>query len=406
MEGWDVIASPVTDRFQSLDILRGIAILGIFAVNILAFGFTFHVLANPSVVPVYNDAFGEFWYALSVTVFHQKFITIFSALFGAGIVLMLGEEKASPKISIHRRRMFWLLVIGMVHAHLFWYGDILVPYAVIGFLVARSRIWRVRNLLIAACILILINFGMFMLQGVSTQYMSPEELAEMKLQMWAPTRELLQVEYEKFRAGFFERIPFTIGNSVFFQIIQLVGFGARTAALMMIGMVLYRVGFLTLRWGVVPYLLLGVICSALGLFGSYWAVSHHHATDFSMAESLSGQAAIYWASLIQAFGYAAFIMGICKIDAFKVLCAPFAAMGRMALSNYLASTLIGVLIFYGPPGLGKIGTMNFSQLAMIVGANWVFMLIWSSFWLSIFRFGPAEWIWRSLTYWRLQPMFK
>ncbi|MEO1136007.1 MAG: DUF418 domain-containing protein, partial [Pseudomonadota bacterium] len=78
----------------------------------------------------------------------------------------------------------------------------------------------------------------------------------------------------------------------------------------------------------------------------------------------------------------------------------------MALSNYLLSTIIGVGIFYGPPGLGKIGTVSFEGLAMTVGAVWLFILAWSPIWLMVFRFGPFEWLWRTLTYGRLQPLLK
>ncbi len=400
-------AGPIADRYESLDVLRGVAILGIFAVNIVAFGYTFQVLGNPSIVSAFEEPGGSFWWSISSGFFTHKFITIFSGLFGAGIVLMLGEEKSSPKTPIHRRRMFWLFMIGMVHAHLLWYGDILVPYAVTGFLIARARVWRSRTLVIVGTLLVIFNFGLFYLQDFSLGMMSPEEFKEMSEQMWSPPPDVLQAEIEKFRLGFFERIPHTIGNSLIFQGVQTIGFGFRTAGVMMFGIALYKTGFLTLRWRLSTYAILGVVCTALGLAGSLWGTHHHLMTEFNMLEVFPGQAALYWGSLFQSFGYAALVMLVCSFGGLiQLLRIPFAAAGRMALSNYLASTIIGILIFYGPPGLGKIGTMDYSQLAAVVGGVWLFILVWSSMWMALFRFGPAEWIWRSLTYGRLQPVLK
>lgn len=398
-------ASPASNRHESLDVLRGVAILGIFAVNIIGFGYTFQVFGNPSATPAFYEQGGAFWWMVSTGLFTQKFITIFSALFGAGIIMMLGEEKASPKIPIHRRRMFWLVVFGMLHAHLLWYGDILFPYAIIGFLVARSRIWRSRSLIIIGTILVILNFGLVALQGMAPTFMPPEEFIEMKNQTWAPPPEVLQAEMDKYRFGFFERIPFTVGNSLMFQVVQTLGFGLRTAGMMMFGMVLYRSGFLTLQWRPRLYGVLGLIFTVIGVLGSFWSAHHHIETEFSMLELFSGQAVLYWASLIQAFGYASLVMAICTIGGLKILRMPFAAAGRMALSNYLASTIIGVMVFFGPPGLGRIGSMDFPGLARVVGGVWLFILIWSPIWLAVFRFGPAEWLWRTLTYGRLQPVF-
>jgi uncharacterized protein len=125
-----------------------------------------------------------------------------------------------------------------------------------------------------------------------------------------------------------------------------------------------------------------------------------------MFELFNGQAAQYWASLPHAFGYAALVMALCKLPFLALLRAPFAAAGRMALSNYLACSIIGALLYYGPPGLGLIGKVNYTQMAVTVAVVWLAILVWSPLWLALFRFGPFEWLWRSLTYWRLQPLLK
>ena len=401
-----MIAAPKTDRFESLDVLRGVAILGIFAVNILAFGFPWYAISNPTIFP---DAFnngGDFWWTLSTGAFQFKFITLFSAMFGAGIVLMVGEEPDSDKLPIHRRRMFWLLVIGIVHCYVIWYGDILAPYAIAGFLAAGARKWPVRQLLAVAAILIILNFGLYYLQDISLRYMSSEELAELVDQMWAPTPEKLQAEIDIYRSNIFERFPHAAFNALMAHLMQGGFLMMRTIGVMMIGMALYKSGFLTLRWPPMRYLAIGVIATAIGAAGSFWGTRNFINVEFNILAVFPGQAALYWSSLVQAFGYASLIMFLCTIPTLKLLRAPFAAAGRMALSNYLASSIIGVLIFYGPPGLGKFASFSFADLAKVVGGVWLFILIWSPIWLSIFRFGPAEWAWRSLSYGWPQPMLE
>ncbi len=399
-------AGPRQERFESLDVLRGVAILGIFAVNILAFGFPWYAISNPTIVPELYRQGGAFWWTVSETLFQMKFITLFTAMFGAGVVLMVGEEKPSPKTAIHRTRMFWLFVIGMIHNYVFWYGDILVPYAIAGLIVAGARTWTPRRLLIVAAVLIALNFGVLYAQQFAFQYMSPEELDTMIAQMWAPPPDALEEEFELYRSGFFERVGPTAFDSFMSQIMQGLIFALRTIGIMMAGMALYKSGFLTLRWSAGVYFGLGAACAGIGAAGSYWAAQHSMSAGFDMLQSYPSSAALYWASLVQSFGYAALVMGLCTIAKLKPLRAPFAAAGRMALTNYLASTFIGVFIFYGPPGLGKIGTMGFDGLAKVVAGVWLFILVWSPIWLALFRFGPFEWLWRTLTYGRAQPILR
>ncbi len=125
-----------------------------------------------------------------------------------------------------------------------------------------------------------------------------------------------------------------------------------------------------------------------------------------MLKMLPAQSALMVGSLFQAFGYAALIMALCKIPSLGIVRLPFAAAGRMALTNYLMCSFIGVFLYFGPPGLGKIAAVSYDEMAKTVLIVWVGMLIWSPLWLAIFRFGPFEWLWRSLSYWRPQPLIK
>jgi len=397
---------PRKDRHESLDVLRGVAILGIFAVNILAFGFPWYALSNPA---LFSDAFnngGAFWWSLSTTLFQFKFITLFSVMFGAGLVLFIGEDKPTPRTPLHRRRMFWLFIFGMLHNYLLWYGDILVAYAIAGFLVAGARRWGAALLIVVGILLITLNFGVFALQDFGFGSMPPEMLNEIKQEMWAPPPEKVEEELAVYRSGFFERLPNTAMNAMMAQVMQGLFMMPRTIGLMMIGMALFKIGFLTLRWRSIHYLVLGVVFTAIGAAGSYWSAEHFIAVNFAMIKVFPGQSALYWSSLVQAYGYACLVMFFCTSDGLRLLRAPFAAAGRMALSNYLASTIIAVGVYYGPPGLGKIGSVSFDGLALTVGGVWLFILVWSPIWLALFRYGPFEWLWRSLTYGKAQPLLK
>lgn len=401
-----MIAAPTKDRIESLDVLRGAAVLGIFAVNIQAMALPLAMFANPSLNPEFLREGGAFWWAVAATFFQFKFITIFSALFGAGVMMMAGEEKPSPRFGLHMRRMFWLLIFGLAHAFFIWYGDILTAYAIAGVIIVAARRWGPRALFIGGLILIAAAFALFMGQHFAMEAASPEDRAAMIDDFWAPPQEVVAAEIEAYRGGFLERLPETAPNAGLFLMVQSLGLAPRTIGLMMIGMALYKTGFFTLRRSMFAYLTLGLMSLAIGLLGSVYGTTQFIDAEFDMMALAPGQAAQYWASLPHAFGYAALVLAACKPRALTALRAPLAAAGKMALTNYLVCSLIGAFLYYGPPGLGRIGTASYGELALTVGLVWIGMLIISPLWLSIFRFGPFEWLWRSLTYARLQPLLR
>lgn len=395
-----MLAGPREERFESLDVLRGIAVLGIFAVNIQAMALPAAMFANPSLNTQYFDANGRALWSF-VSIFVQfKFITIFSALFGAGIVLMVGEEKPSPRFALHYRRMGWLLLFGLAHAFLIWFGDILTPYAVAGMIVVLARRWSPRTLLIVGLVLCGVGF----LAQISMMFSDPESREAMAAKFWAPPPDVIAAEIEKYRGAFFERIPDTAGNAALFQMIQTFMLAPRNIGVMMFGMALYKTGFFTLGWSMSRYLLAGAVALAVGLAGSMYATSQFFANDFDMFKLAGAQGTQYWASLAHAFGYAALIMAFCKIPGMGVIRRPFAAAGRMALTNYLMCSIVGAFLYYGPPGLGRIGAVSYEEQAWTALIVWLAILAWSPVWLAFFRFGPFEWLWRSLTYWRPQPL--
>ena len=395
-------AAPKLERFSSIDTLRGFAVLGILMMNIQAFAMHANAYQYPLAHMDFTGANRTVWW-IAFTFFEVKFITIFSTLFGAGIALMLGDDR-SQGTRQHYPRMLWLLVFGLVHAYVFWFGDILVAYALVGMVAVLLRGLPVAKLLFWGLFAITIN-GLIFIGIFSIFNLLPGEIDPVALGM-APSAEDLQDTVALYQAGFIDRLPYNAGFAALGQVMGLIFFGARTFGLMLIGMALFRSGFLTARWSMPVYLLCSAIGLGVGLPLAGWAGNAAIADNFDLTHMWKHQGANYVASLFVSFGYASVVMLLSKINAFKIILYPFTAAGRMAFTNYLSQTLIMTYLFVGPPGLGWFGTLERVEQAQLVVTVWIGQLIFSVLWLSLFRFGPFEWLWRSLTYGRLQPILK
>ena len=288
-----MLAGPREERFESLDVLRGVAVLGILAINMQAMAQPASIFENPSLL---GESFGEsgHWWAIASTFFQFKFITIFSALFGAGIILMVGEEKPSGgRVAIHYRRMFWLLLFGLTHAFAIWFGDILTPYALAGFIVVLARRWSPRRLIVVGMLLISILGLAILAQAVMLPHMPPEEAEKIFADMLA-TPEQVQAEIAALKGAWPMRIADTWETPLQFQLIQGLALLPRNIGVMMIGMALYKMGFFTLRWSTLSYLIAAAICLPIGIYGSAWATAQYQVHNFEMLHLMPGQAALYW----------------------------------------------------------------------------------------------------------------
>jgi len=396
------IATPKLERFASIDTLRGIAVLGILFMNVQVFAMHSNAYQYPPAHMDLTGANASVWWT-AFTFFEVKFITIFSALFGAGIALMLGDDK-SQGTRQHYPRMLWLLLIGLIHAYVFWFGDILVAYALVGMVAVLLRAMSIAKLLFWGLFAIAIN-GLLILGLFSSFNLMPGEIDAVAVGM-APSPEDLADTVALYQSGFIERLPYNAGFAAIGEIAGLVFFGGRTFGLMLIGMALFKSGFLTARWSMPIYLLCAVAALGVGLPIAAWAGSAALADGFDLGNMWKHQGANYFASLLVSFGYASVVMLLSKINAFRLILYPFTAAGRMAFTNYLSQTLIMTYLFVGPPGLGWFGTIERVGQAQIVIAVWIGQLVFSVLWLSVFRFGPFEWLWRSLTYGKPQPILK
>lgn len=394
-----------SERFLSLDVLRGFAVLGILIMNIQSFSMIEAAYINPTAYGGLTGLNKLIW-ILSHIIADQKFLSIFSILFGAGIVLMTSKVESTGRSAngLHYRRTFWLLVIGLIHAYVFWHGDILVPYALCALITFLFRKVSPRKLLIVGIIVIGISSLIYLLFGLSIPYWPPEAY-QGTMAGWKPGSEIIAKEIAAFHGGWMIQMTHRVPSSLkFHTFIFLIWTGWRAGGLMLIGMALYKWGILTAQRSKRFYLILMFIGFGLGLPIVIHGVMRNFAANWSLDYSMFlGWQFNYWGSIGVALGYIGMIMLICKSIKLEKITRPFSAVGRMALTNYLLQTIICTTIFYGH-GLGLFGQVERKIQVLIIIAIWIIQLIVSPIWLRYFRFGPAEWLWRSLTYRRLQPI--
>ncbi len=393
-----------SDRIQSLDLLRGFALLGILIMNIQSFSMPGAAYLNPM---NYGDMTGSNkWVWILGHVFaDQKFMAIFSMLYGAGVILVTqnAEKKFGKSAGLHYRRTFWLLVIGLIHAHLIWYGDILVTYALCALFVYLFRNVRPSRLLTIGIGFISIHSLLYLLLGWSTPYRSEEASAD-AIAAWTPSLDSINANIEAITGSLSEQISYNSQEALMLEtFVFLTYFMWRAGGLMLVGMALYKWGILTASKSKTFYLRGWILSWGIGLPIVIYGVIRNFAEDFSFEFSMFlGSQFNYWGSLFIAFGYICMIMLLAKSNSMLAFKSRLAAIGQMALTNYLSQSIICVLIFYGV-GFGLFGQIERTGQILITFAIWLVQFLWSKPWLSKYRFGPAEWLWRSLTYMKKQP---
>ncbi|MCW8846957.1 MAG: DUF418 domain-containing protein [Gammaproteobacteria bacterium] len=388
---------PTPERHQRLDQLRGLAVLGILPVNILLFSGPFAALANPMVWGELRGPNAVAWW-LTRLLFEQKFLTLFCILFGAGLVMQRLHLGPGPDAwRVHRRRMAFLFVLGLVHAYAIWYGDILAPYAICGLLLWPATRWPAVRLWSLGLMLLtvpsIINWlAWFSLSGWSGAALEALERS------WQPHLADLLTEIAAYRGDWFSQLRERVPQALYLQL-QLfpLASGWRLLGSMLLGMAAMRTDLLTgaaslsgrtLRTG-------AWVLAGLGLALTAWGGQELLVAGKSpiRAALLSGQP-LYWGSLAMAWAYLLLFprQGFGGWAGISLAC-----VGRTALSNYLLQSLLCTGIFYGT-GLAMFGQLQRWQLllmALTLGAG---QLIVSRLWLSAFERGPLEQLWRRLSY--------
>lgn len=400
-------------RIDSIDTLRGLALLGIFVMNIPTFALSEAAFFNPPVAGGFEGLDFATW-LVSHLFFELKMMAIFSMLFGAGVALMAERAaEAGRGAGVHYRRMGWLLLIGMAHAYLIWIGDILVGYAIIGMLVYPLRRLPAIWLAIIACALLPVAMVLSGVQQAMFEFLrssnQPDVMETWKDvgTMFYPTEASLEEERQGALGGFYHRVTAHAEGVIFMQTYVLAAFMLwRVGGLMLLGMALHKWGVFKAERSTRFYLAMLLVGGLLGggIVGTGVGLNFRGNFDPVAYFGVMGWFN-YAGSIGVALAWVALIMLLCKSGALGWLRHALASVGRMALTNYLMQSIIAAFIFYGW-GLGYFGSLSRSEFAPIVLGVWAFQLVVSPLWLSRFRFGPMEWVWRSLTYWKITPMRK
>lgn len=393
--------TPGGGRIDSLDAARGLAILGILAVNVISYAMPMAVYPSPNLSPFPLEGASALGWATMHVGFERKFIALFSMLFGVSIFLVGGEHGDAMRSRLLSRRLGWLSLIGLIHGLAFWYGDVLLLYAVCGFIAMRIRSWSGRTLLIVGAS---VWFGLGLAYAgamAALAYAPPDVLAEVRTSMAMGGAEGVRATIAAYREG---TLAGTWQNFQAWAVLQpnsLIGFGPSTIGLMLAGLGLFKLGFWTGRWPVWAYLALVVVAGVL-LAGAAAHARAMLAQDFPFPQYMSRPVNDLFAPVI-ALGYVSALILLIRFGAGALL-TPLKAAGRMAFTNYLTQTLIMTTIFYVGRGLGWFGLLDWPALWALVAAVWALQLIWSPLWLARFQYGPFEWLWRSLTQGRRVPI--
>lgn len=388
-------------RVQTLDVIRGLAVLGILAVNADGFAAPIFASLNPATWPFPNEGATAVSYWVMDVFFHHKFLTLFSMLFGVSVFLV-GGQGDKGKSRILWRRLAILLVLGLMHGFGIWWGDILSLYAVTGMVMLFCRGWGPRTLMIVGVLL----YAFMATNGLDAAVLpnaSPESRAAATAALIPPEaqiegmRAMAAAQMAEAKASWAG--AWRVNAEAYPRLLMSIPFLLiPTLGLMMMGLGLFKSGFLAGRsraWIYVAVIVAGV--AALGFEG--WLSWRANIVG---APVLGGAAAETMLAPVIALAYASVLMLLVKAGA---MLRPLAAAGRMAFTNYLTQSLIMTSIFYGGRG-GLMGEVDRPALWAIVVAVWALQLVWSTLWLSKFEMGPFEWVWRSLTHGRRVPLRK
>lgn len=396
--------SPISlpERIEILDVLRGLAVCGILVGNMQ--WFSGYGMMPPAIArqSPFADQVTHFLVHFFV---EGKFYSIFSFLFGFGFALQIAraEERRDSRASLFKRRLFWLLVIGLLHAYLLWSGDILSIYAVMGFVLILFRRKTNGALLKWAFVLLAIPILTYILLYILfVAFVPPDAVAKLdaaQINFWNETvRKVPQSSYLQIITGYNLNMIAGRYASVILEM-RL----PKILAMFLLGFYAYRRKVFQNLSSHQPFirrvLVYGLI---LGLVGNVTFAA------FAGAEAVFPPSPAGIVGVITyAFGVPALALALVALVATlwqrapsshgRRLLASLAPVGRMALTNYLMQTVICVFIFYGY-GFGQFGRFGATTATLIALAIFVFQILMSALWLKYFSYGPMEWIWRQLTY--------
>ena len=418
------------ERIAAIDTVRGFALLGILLLNILSFGLPPSAEFNPTAAGGVTGWNLKTWFAVGM-LFDGKLRAIFSMMFGASVYILVGrlgrKGAGADAADIHYRRMLWMMVFGLIHGYLLWDGDILYYYAIAGLFLYPLRKLSPRVLLSAAAVMLLAMgaqsvYDYFHFRHAHQQFLQiqADEQAGKKLtddqektkkewndeiNDWQPPQSERDRDYQAHHSTWVAAFKLRAehlhpGHTGLLY--TPAGPWWDVLAMMLIGIALVKMDVLTGQRSFAFYAWMATLCLGIGLgsgFAVMWIMLKGQFTD----EAAWLGYAFYEPSRLAGLGYCAVLLMIVKAGWLRGLTTRLAAVGQMAFTNYILTTVICITIFEGW-GFGLYGKLQRWQLYEVVLAVWIVNLAISPVWLKHYRFGPLEWLWRSLTYWKRQPM--
>ncbi len=394
------VNAPAPARLESLDVLRGVAVLGIFVMNVQAFAMIPAAYHNPLAHMDFGASGAMIW-RLQQSLFAGKFMTIFSTLFGAGLALSLAPTRDEAHRTRQRKRqnarLGWLLVFGLIHGFVFWHGDILAPYAVAGWIAASAATHGPRRLLMMAGGLFGLYLGLALMVELAFLAQTPEARAAFLAEAWSPSPARVAEVEDTYRGSIFARWPAHAALNTELLLYQVTVLLPRFLAAMLAGMALVKLGFFSGGAARGRVLMAALAAGSVGLAVSAWATQAQIAGGFAYVAGVPWRLAMDAVAPLTALGYAAAVCAWCVRGPAGVARRALASVGRMALSAYLASTLVGFCVFFGPPGLGLFGRVARLGQMGVVALVWAALLIGCPLWRRYVGQGPFERLWRSLS---------
>ena len=416
------------ERIGALDALRGMALLGILPANVLFLGMYFAAANDPTVAGGATGWNLACW-ALFRILIEGKMRCLFSMVFGASMILLTSRPDGRGGASvadIYYRRNLWPLLFGLAHAFLLFWGDILYPYALCALLLFPFRKLAPRTLLIIGCLFMLFKGGWAAADAYRLRDLRnvaaaadaadragralSEEEAEARKELEAqrherkPSAAELEKEARPWRGSPWEAIRARAKQLAVWQALPYYHpVNADIWSMMFLGMGLFRLGVFSASRSYRFYAWMAALGLLIGLPLNSYDAWLAYRSGFDRLTMLFTYIAYDLERLPIALAFLALLMMLCKAGAARWLTGRLAATGQMALTNYILQSAICTFVFTGC-GLGWYGRLERHQLYYVVAGCWAVSLVASPVWLRHYRFGPLEWCWRSLTYWKRQPM--
>ena len=424
------LPGPVTAarRIETLDVVRGVAVLGILLMNIWAFAGPQAFFDYPVAIADRPGAPVATW-AVVHTLFEGSQRALFSLLFGAGMLLMVTRLDATPGAAVSRiyyRRLFLLITIGLIDAFVFlWPADILMTYGLCGLLLYPLRRLPIPALLALALAVFALNASLRVADLREARELQAAYPDALVIAESDPAAATVVEEWEKIETrarpdpngdevrdtiriigtgSFAEFFRERAKSSLILQtVVALNAWLLDALAVMLLGMAALRSGLLTGNVSRRTLIFMAAGGYAVGLPLSVAETGVLLARDFDPIVNAQWLVVYDLRRVAIAAGHLGVVLLLCQAGAFPWLRQRLAPVGRMALSNYLGQSIIGGFLFY-TVGFGLFGRYTGWHLYLFVALIWLLSVAASNWWLARFRFGPAEWLWRSLTYRQRQPL--